>query len=93
MSIQTKGSFLRRLCSWLYPKTIKVPPELLQAINDCTSTAELIELLFATDLILDEAMIAAFDNKFDQFEQQHTISIYQTLKPQLNTTSNGNRTV
>jgi hypothetical protein len=39
------------------PKKVQVPPELQQAINDCTTMEQLLHLLFTTDFIKDEAII------------------------------------
>lgn len=71
----------------------KVLPDLQQAINGCATMQDLIELLFATDYILDETMLAAFDDRIAELEEAYTTSIYQTLKPQLKTCNNGTRTV
>ena len=60
-------SYLARARRIFAPKG-QVPPELLQAINDCTSMEQLLTLLFTTDFIKDEAIIQAFDRRIDELE-------------------------
>lgn len=47
----------------------KVPTELQQAINDCQTMKDLLELLFSTDFVKDEAIIKAFDKRIDVIER------------------------
>jgi len=46
----------------------RVPIELQQAINDCLTMRDLVELLFSTDF-KDECIIRAFDKRIDQLER------------------------
>ena len=45
-----------------------VPVELQQAINESNSMQDLLDLLFSTDWIKNEAMIKAFDRRIDELE-------------------------
>ena len=62
-----KQSYLARARRIFAPKG-QVPPELQQAINDCTSMEQLLHLLFTTDFIKDEDIIKAFDRRIDELE-------------------------
>lgn len=62
-----KEGYLARARRIFAPKG-QVPPELQQAINDCTTMEQLLTLLFTTDFIKDEAIIKAFDKRIDELE-------------------------
>jgi len=62
-----KESYLAKARRIIAPKG-QVPPELQQAINDCTSMEQLLTLLFTTDFIKDEAIVNAFDRRIDELE-------------------------
>ena len=63
-----KDLVLGRTRRLLLPRRMKVPPELQRAINECATMPQLLELLFSTDYVKDEAMIAAFDKRIDELE-------------------------
>jgi hypothetical protein len=64
----TQDSFFHRLRRMLLPKKGQVPPELQQAINDCSTIQQLLALLFSTDFIIDEAILDAFDKRMDELD-------------------------
>jgi hypothetical protein len=85
--------FIQRACRFLLPKKGEVPPELQANIDECASLSQLLDLLFSTDFILDEAIIDAFDRRIDQLERCSTTSFDETLNLHLKTQHNGTRTV
>lgn len=52
----------------MLPRKKEVPVELQQAINDCATMPQLLELLFSTDYVKDEAILDAFDRRMDQLD-------------------------
>ena len=86
----TKEGFLQRAYKYLIRRKENIPPELQQAINDCASLQELIDLLFSTDYTMDEAMIAAFDQRIDELEQGSTTNVYYEFNQYLKTKKHGN---
>jgi hypothetical protein len=64
----TKLSFLQRVKYRLSRKHKQVPEELKQAIDDCSSVQQLLNLLFSIDFIMNEATLDAFDKRFDELD-------------------------
>jgi vacuolar-type H+-ATPase subunit C/Vma6 len=89
----TKESFWSRAFKRWFQRKETVPPELQQALKDCCTLQELIDLLFSTDYTMDEAMIAAFDQRIDELEQGTTTNVYHEFNIYLQTKKHGNRTV
>ena len=54
------------LCAVNRRKRFYVPPELLNAIEECKDIESLKDLLFSTDFIKNEGIIQAFDKRMDQ---------------------------
>ena len=63
-----KQGFLARARNRLFRNKNAVPAELQQAINECATMPQLLELLFSIDYVKDEAMIATFDKRIDELE-------------------------
>ena len=63
----TKEGYFNKARRLFVPKG-EVPPELQQAINDCSTLEQLLELLFTTDFIKDEAILKAFDQRMEELE-------------------------
>jgi hypothetical protein len=85
----TNEGFLRRAYHYLLRRKKKVPPELQTALKDCFTLQQLIDLLFSTDFILDEAMIGAFDQRIDELEQGTTTNVYYEFDQYLKTKKHG----
>ena len=65
-----KEGYLARARRIFAPKG-QVPPELQQAINECTTMEQLLTLLYTTDFIKDETTIKAFDRRNDELEASY----------------------
>lgn len=64
----SKEGLMQRAQRLLRPRKKEVPVELQQAINDCATMPQLLELLFSTDYVKDEAILDAFDKRMDQLD-------------------------
>jgi hypothetical protein len=47
-----------------------VPLLLQEAVRECTTFEELLDLYFTTDFTMDEAAVALFDSRFKELENQ-----------------------
>jgi hypothetical protein len=62
-----KHGFLTKAHRIISPKG-QVPAELQQAINECSTLEQLMEFLFTTDFVKDEAILDAFDKRMEELE-------------------------